>query len=419
MMKFILASAIAAIAYGTTPTRDLVGTSAAMYVKMNLHCANLNDIDAATPETASLCVVDTNTDGNGNTVTTIASAGHIEATIKAQFLMRANYDIAQGFGNHAGNCLNYLIGVDGASQADFGVGAVANSSFYLVRHATDDTVTVWKGAPGCSGAVATTATGFLFGDAATQGKWAVGGDIAGLSTKNTWGLELGATNMVNLFTASRWTGKKNFAFQIIGPYADNSCKGLTLAHAATIFYPVVVPLEDAVRNDVVTAPASTTKNQSEFALSTTMRCWNVNSLSSAANGTNAGEAEWHGVKTTANLGEFTWAYSSGALADREVDTAGTTTCTPGALYYGVTFKMDYSGKMSTNKGACIQAKDAAGEDVSSKFFRMIPAIDQVGAWPTSQAIPSTACDACTGSPASGLHFSAAVAAFIALFNMLM
>merc|ERR1712096_141359 len=188
--------------------------------------------------------------------------------------------------------------------------------------------------------------------------------------------------------------------------------GMPAPGATTIDFPFVIPLEDALTHSPQAAPATTNQYNSEYAIGTAERCWNLNS---ALDGTTANEAEWMGVKLTGNGGEFVWTISSGTASQRTVAATGVTTCTPSTTFLQkVTFKMDYTGMAST----CVQSKDVTGGD-SGSFFLLVPATDQVGIWPSTEDIP-TGCPTCAATaPAPGLHFSAAVASFVALLNMLM
>lgn len=410
------------MAYGTAPARDVVGSSPEMYVKLSMHCASAaNEVD--TPNTVpagagNLCVLDVNTGLASPSASFTAMQGiHVESKIRAQFLMRANYE--QGAGGHAdyaGNCLNYK---QAATDPDFGVGDTATHAITLIRHLTDDTVKVYYGTAGCTGTIATTATGFLFGAAPTQGKFAVGGEYAAAVTS---ALNMGIERLTSaaadvgkvLMSATRWTSKKNFAFQLVGPYGTAACNSLA-QDAATINYPFVAALEAAAREPTPTSPWVTTDvYQNEDAISaTTKNCWNVNSMS-LTGGVATGEGDLFEVSLGSSAGEFNVLYTTGGSGTRALDTGA---CTAGSTYHKMTYKMTYAGIMSSTSGTCIQAVNAEGLAQQTKFYKLIPASNQIGAWPGSEALPTTACP--PGSPASGLHFTAAVGTLIAIVNMLM
>lgn len=408
------------MAYGAAPTRDLVGSSPHMYVKLNLHCAAAaNEVDTTNTVPAgagNLCVLDVTTVDTPSTSFTAMQAIAVESKIRGQFLMRANYDAgAGGHSDWTGNCLHYK---QSGTDPDFGVGDTATHSIGLVRHATDDTVKVYFGTVGCQG-MATTATGFQFGAAPTQGKFSEGGEYAAaISTILNMGIEKLTTAAADtgkvIMTATRWTSKKNFAFQLSGPYATAACTELALGNS-TINYPFVAALEDAAREASPTTFTTTDVYQNENGISaTTKNCWNYNNMS-LTNGVATGEGDLFEVSLGSGAGEFNVVYTTGGSASRAADTGA---CAAGSTYHKMTYKMTYAGIMSTTGGQCVQAINAADALVNAVYYKLSPASDQIGAWPASEDLPSAA-DCPGASPASGLHFSAVVGTLIAIINMLM
>lgn len=417
-MRFAIISCFLTMAYGSTPTRNLVTSTPHMYVKLNMHCAVAEDeVDATNtqPAGATLCVLDVTTVDTPSDSLAAMQGIAVESKIHSQFLMRANYDVGTGgFHDWAGNCLNF---VRGAGNPDFGIGGTKTHSIGLIRDATDDTVQVWVGTVGCN-TMATTATGFQFGAASTAGKFAIGGEYANpVTTILNMGIEGLTSSPVDegkvIFTATRWNDKKNFAFQLSGPYGTAACT----AHANgndTINYPFVAALEDASREASPTSPYVTTDPyQNEAGISSTSKnCWNYNSVS-ANNGVTNGDL--FEVSLGDSAGEFVVVYTTGGSAARAADTGA---CTAGSTYHKMTYKMTYAGIMSTTGGLCVNAMTAGNLPVTGVYYKLNPASDQIGAWPSSEPLPSDNTGT-TPSPASGLHFTAAVGTLIAIINMLL
>ena len=427
-MKFFLALC-ALVAYAETPTRDTVGASPHMYVKWSMYCAPTQGayINAGNmPAAASLCI---NVPALTNGVLEAAAWTSLkaivqESNIKAQFLMRANYVMGGPEGAHGpGNCLNFHPGTAGTDNPDFGIGGAAakDASLALVRHATLDTVNFATfAAVDCQGAATLQTTGFGWISSSTVGKTVMGGVTANpvTATTNAGLIGLAADNAHRVYaTAVRWMTKKNFAFQVVGPYTDNTCTGLTF-NANNINYPLVAPLEDAPHDptgdaadaDYVTSAAV----QEEKAISATVsRCWNINGRST--DGGVANNPQLIQLSLTTTVGEFKLRYTDGANAARNASTGA---CTAGANVQDIVWKMSYDGTMDTTAQACVQAKDANGALLNNKFYNLIPAARQIGAWPSSIALPEIAAT-CASSPASSLHLSSALIAFFALIAMMM
>jgi len=421
-MKFILASALIATCYATAApaTRD---TSTMMYMKLNFHCPAQGAIDGATPDAGSPCVLKANS-ANGGLMADMVTAGCVESNIQNQFLVVVPYSRGAIANNRNGNCINFVPGSDTANAFNFGaVGIVAQKSMSFVRHATADTATViLYDAPGCVGAstlggvAGGTVTGFHFNDAATQGKFLCAGNIDGTRETNTdWGLEIGAVAQTSraIMSASRWTNKKTFAGQIMGPFATNKCTALPGFGPTVVHYPIVMPLEDAPTNAPQANPATTQQYNGELAISATNRCWN-----SAAGKTGAvsGEAVTVGVRT-ANAASFSVKISSGTNSQRVFpasDVTGKVTCTDGDTISDVTYTMDYTGVVNL----CVESINAGGSG-SGSYFLFAPAdYSSIGLWTGNPQIPAGTGSGGAASPASSLHLSAAVAAMIGFMNML-
>merc|ERR1712098_908951 len=142
----------------------------------------------------------------------------------------------------------------------------------------------------------------------------VGGEYAAaVTTALNMGIE-------KLTSATRWTSKKNFAFQLVGPYGTAACNSLA-QDAATINYPFVAALEAAAREPTPTSPWVTTDvYQNEDAISaTTKNCWNVNSLS-LTGGVATGEGDLFEVSLGSSAGEFNVLYTTGGSGTRALDT---------------------------------------------------------------------------------------------------
>lgn len=389
-----------------------------MYIKLNFHCPATDAIGGGTPDSGSACVLEANLTG-GTVAATMVSAGCVEANIMSQYLMRVPYYRGPVSNSWDGACLNMIPGSDTANAYDFSYGATHTGSFHVERDDNDatDLVTVFShSAPGCVDRGTTSGTGFLFGEQVQEGKAYCGGVVAGTRGEADWGINIGAVDVTSraIFSGIRWS-KKSFAGQIMGPFNNDTCKTFPAFGGTTIHMPIVVPLEDAVIDSTHTAsptvPAITKVHNGELAVSSTIRCWNMNS---AANGTTAGDAEWVGLKTTGNAGEFEWIFTEGVGAERDVDANGVTDCKLGATVHKIVFKMDYTGKADLCKESI-----AANGNGSSSYFLFRPSYhNTLGEWSSSEDIPAAAPGA-SPSPAFGLHFSAGLAALIAFITLLM
>lgn len=423
-MKFILASALIATCYATASpaTRN---ANSDMYMKFNIHCPGQGTIDGTQPPVAAPCVLKSSVDA-GNMVAHFLTNACVESNIVHQFLVRVPYGrgTATSSTTTNGTCINFIPGNNTANAYTWSaIGATMTKSLSFVRHDTDDKATlVHYSAPGCTGTATVgslaggVSSGFFFNDAAVQGKWKCGGAITGaLAAKTDLGLDIGAVTQVDkaMASASRWTNKKNFAGQLIGPFSTNACKALPAFGGTVVHYPVVMPLEDAPTHAPQSNPATTQQYNGELAIGATERCWNsgVNK-----NGTVAGEAINFGIKTAA-VGSFTIKISSGTDAQRVFppgDTSGAVTCTEGATVHSITYSMDYTGVANL----CVQSKNKAGTD-SGSYFLFAPAdYTSIGGWMGNPQIPASASSPGGSSPASSLHLSAAVAAMIGLIHMM-
>merc|ERR1712034_192683 len=96
-------------------------------------------------------------------------------------------------------------------------------------------------------------------------------------------------------SAVRWTGKKSFSGQLVGPYGDDKCRTLDHNAIGGIFLPVVVPIEAADAESGKTV-------YSEPAVSSTVKC---RSMRADKTGATINEAYWYGYSIgAANAGEL-------------------------------------------------------------------------------------------------------------------
>lgn len=422
-MKFILASALVATCYATASpaTRNANND---MYMKLNIHCPDPGTIDGTQPPATALCSLNTAADA-GDMVAHFLALGCEESNIVNQFLVRVPY--ARGTATSSttsnGTCINYIPAATLANGYTFAaVGATMTKSISFQRHATQDLATVVHySAPGCTGTATLgsiaggTSSGFLFGEAANQGKWKCGGASTGaLAVKGDFGLDIGTVTQTDklIASASRWTNKKNFAGQLMGPFATNECRSLGAFSNTLIHYPIVMPLEDAPTYAPQSNPATTQQYNGELAIGATERCWNS---AVGVNGTVANGAVNVGLKTAA-VGSVTIKVTSGTGARRTFpsgDTSGKVTCADGDQVHSITYSMDYTGVANL----CVQSKNAAGND-SGSYFLFAPAdYTSIGVWMGNPQIPEGTASG-TASPASSLHLSAAVAAMIGLIHMM-
>lgn len=426
-MKFFFALC-AVVAYGETPVRDTVTATPHMYVKQSIHCGAAASWATAIPDASSICIVNPVIPGGTNEATVwtaVKTAIMVESTIKAQFLMRANYAMGgPEVGASAGNCLNLHKGTNTTDNPDFGVGGAdaKDASISLLRHATEDRVDVITyAALDCQGTATNTTRGYLWGASSTVGKVVMGGIVSGPVTATTnaglLGLAAGGTHVVYT-SATRWTTKKNFAFQIVGPYTDNKCLALAVA-TSNINFPLVAPLEDAAHDPSGAAADGNVTTTDAISgekgiTSTVKRCWNINPRSTDGGVGANNDAQLIELSLTTTPGEFKVRYTSGTGAARTA--AGV--CTAGSNVEDITWKMGYDGTMSSTAQTCIQSNDANGTPLANKFYQLIPAARQIGAWPSSIALPEIAAT-CPSSPASSLHLSSALIAFATLIAMMM
>jgi len=395
-----------------------------MYMKLNIHCPAQTTIDGSQPPATALCSLNTTVDA-GNMVAHFNATACTEANIVNQFLVRVPY--ARGVTTSStttnGTCINYIPAATAANGYTWAaLGATATQSISFVRHDTLDLATVVHyTAPGCTGTATVgslaggVASGFLFGEAASQGKWKCGGAVSGaLAATTDLGLDIGTVTQTDkaIASASRWTNKKNFAGQLMGPFATNKCRTLPAFSGTLVHYPIVMPLEDAPTHAPQSNPATTQQYNGELAIGATERCWNS---ALGVNGTVVDQAVTVGIKTAA-VGSVTIKVTSGTGAQRTFpsgDTSGKVTCANGATVHSVTYTMDYTGVADL----CVQSKNAGGAD-SGSYFLFAPAdYTSTGLWMGNPQIPEGAAGG-AASPASSLHLSAAVAAMIGLIHMM-
>jgi len=396
------------------------------YMKLNLHCSATNAYDGDTPQNGE-CVLDVNspTDNSANEAATIAElvAGYGKSRVFAQFLVTLP-DLdggATGLDGHAaGSCLNYKVGTANMLYTANGTSAMDKSVrfFYNDNDDTDSALAYVYAGVNCSGAGADSTSGFIWGDKNINGKFANGG-VGNFDAAAKYGLRLNAalTDVVEA-TAVRWLGKKSFSGQLIGPYTNNSCRGLSYEATTSWFLPFVVALEDATGETNYDA-------YTETAVSSTHKC---RSARGDKNGATANDAIWYSWKlgSSATNGDITFIVSQGTgaklvgvaapAADDGTNAAKTNAeCVAGNTHHEATFNMTWDGTFTN----CVQAKDAAGETIPSKFYKLVPSIFSTGSsWPSTVAAPS-ACAACANaSPASGLHISAFTAVLLAVLALI-
>lgn len=415
LFKLVIGLSLVATSYATS-TRN---TNIAAYAKVSIHCAAKFTYDGDSPsQVVSECVVDVATADDGGTaavlLTDLQTNFGKTTPINAQFLVTLPYKDMDNIDQiqMAGNCVNYKMGVHGGATPTEFFGAIPDKSFRLQMNddlSVDLATTVKYAGINCTGTATASAFGFKWATQATQGKKAIAGDTgATFGLIGNWGLDINAAMTASVeATAHRWTNKKNFAGQLVGPYSSNKCRTLDSDGATTVFLPVVVPIEAA---DAETGEEAF----SEPAVSSTKKC---RSMRGDLDGSTVNEARWYAFSTssTADAGELTFSLSHGNAANLVGGaTLVPTTCAAGATHHEATFVMTWDGTFSN----CVQAKDAAGQTVSF-YYKLIPSLASTGnAWPSTIPAPSTGCPAGT-SPASGLHLSAFMAAGIAFIAMMM
>lgn len=210
-----------------------------------------------------------------------------------------------------------------------------------------------------------------------------------------------ATGVGHGITATLFQQRKFIAADLVGPFSAATCTNLTGGAGKSGIVPLVIPL-DSTTADVAA--------KSEFALATDK--YQCTSLSAVA--TVGSQFLYKVSVASVTSGELMIQYSHGTgtvWADRNTCTMSTTA--------GNNYKLTFTVGIRGDVGYCKQAYQTDGTTGQSKYWRLIPHIGSIGAFPTMPALPTSAPGAACASPASGLHLSAFMAGFIAIIAMMM